>query len=106
MVKKNFKFNPTAAAEEGAQHRTEIHLGAPESPLKEAGKVAAPKKKPGPAKAFGGAPLRRLSAFIPESLARRINAEAVQAGQTIGEYLAARLYGEGSKESDPVVVRR
>jgi hypothetical protein len=101
MTKRDFSFKPTAAAEAGALHRSEAHLGTRHTGrLQEAIKVAS-RKKPGPTPAFGGAPLKRLNAFLPEDLTRRINAEAVQAGQTVGEYLAAKLYGEASKESDP-----
>ena len=100
MADKKIAFNPMAAAKEGAQHRMEGHLGVPPTQMEEAIKVAAIKKKPGPSKSFDGIPLRRLNAFMPEELTRRINAEAVQAGQTVGEYLAAKLYGEVSKESD------
>jgi len=100
MSKRDLLFKPAAAAEDGALHRSEAHLGVRPGRLEEAIKVAS-RKKPGPTPAFGGVALKRLNAFLPEGLTRRINAEAVQAGQTVGEYLAAKLYGEASKESDP-----
>ena len=102
MTKRDLSFIPTAAAAEGAQHRMEVFQEARPFLPEETTKAPSTKKKPGPSKAFGGVPLRRLNAFMPEDLSRRINAEAVQAGQTVGEYLAARLYGgEVSKERDP-----
>ena len=101
MNSKKLSFKPTAAAEEGAQHRAEAHMGDHKVSMEEDTKVASSKKKPGPSKSFDGATLRRLNAFMPEDLTRRINAEAVQAGQTVGEYLATKLYGVVSKEIDP-----
>ena len=101
MNSKKISFKPMAAAEEGAQHRAEELMGAPKVLEDGSTKAASSKKKPGPSKSFDGAALRRLNAFMPEDLTRRINAEAVQAGQTVGEYLATKLYGVVSKEIDP-----
>ena len=76
----SIKFKPSESAAVGSDFR--------------AGETG--RKKSGPPPAFNGAPLRRMTVSMPDEILRRIAAEAALADLTMGEYLARKLYGEGT----------